>query len=107
MAVSRQANGSRPVVAPGQWFKVRQGRPGEVLGTIRAMDGDDDGLVNWQVTGGTGADIFMVGRVTGQVILADPVPLHRSGSSTYTLTVVVDDCEITSHEETVTITTRG
>ena len=105
MAVSPQANGSRPVVAPGQWFTVRQGRPGEVLGTIRAMDGDD-GLVNWQVTGGTGADIFMVGRVTGQVILADPVPLHRSGR-TYTLTVVVDDRELTSHEETVTITTRG
>ena len=105
MAISRQANGSRPVVAPGQWFTVRQGRPGEVVGTIRAMN-DDDGLVNWQVTGGTGADIFMVGRVTGQVILADPIPLHRSGSKTYTLTVVVDDREITSHEETVTITAR-
>jgi hypothetical protein len=106
MTASRQSNGSRPVVAPGQWFTVRQGRPGEVLGTIRAVDGDDQ-LVNWQVTGGTGADIFMVGLVTGQVILADPVPLHRSGSGTYTLTVVVDDREITSHEETVTISTRS
>ena len=107
MGIARQANDSRPVVAPGQWFTVRQGRPGEVLGTIRASDGDGDRLVNWQVTGGTGADIFMVGMVTGQVIVADPVPLHRSGSRTYTLTVVVDDHELTSHEETVTITTRG
>jgi hypothetical protein len=107
MAAFWQASGSRPVVAPGQLFAVREGRPGEVLGTIRAADSRGDRLGNWQVTGGTGADIFMVGQVTGQVILADPVPLHRSGGKTYTLTVVVDERELTSHEETVTITTRG
>jgi hypothetical protein len=106
MAGSRQSDDGRPVVAPGQRFTVQDGRPGEVLGTIRAADADDDRLGNWQVTGGTGADIFMVGALTGQIILADPIPLHQSDRTKYTLTVVVEDRKLTSCEETVTISTR-
>ena len=107
MVAPRQSDDGRPVVAPGQWFTVQDGRPGEVLGTIRATDADGDRLGYWQVTGGTGADIFMVGAVTGQIILADPITLHRSDRTKYTLTVVVDDRRLASYEETVTINTRG
>jgi hypothetical protein len=85
---------------------VHRDRPGQVLGTIRATDADGDPLGNWQVTGGTGAGIFTVGTTTGQLTLSKPRLLHRHTRRHYTLTVVVDDRKLTSHEETVIIATR-
>jgi hypothetical protein len=106
---ARHFNDSRPVIAPGQRFAVRfaDGRPREVLGTIKATDPDSDPLGNWQITGGTGAYIFAVDPATGQLTLRDPDLLpRRGGRREYTLTVVVDDRKLPSHEETIMVTTR-
>jgi hypothetical protein len=101
--VARHFDDARPVVAPGQRFTVRGGRHGEALGTIRATGTGGDQLGNWQVTGGTGAYIFAVDAATGRLTLGHPELLRRFRRAHYTLTVVVDDRKLTSHEETVII----
>jgi hypothetical protein len=100
---ARHFSTSRPVITRGQRFTLQGGRPGEVLGTIRARDADGDRLGNWQVTGGTGAYIFSVDPATGRLTLGDAGQLHRDRREHYTLTVIVDDRKLTSQEETVLV----
>jgi hypothetical protein len=100
---ARHFDDSRPVITPGQRFTTRGGRAGELPGTIRAADADGDHLGNWQVTGGTGAGIFTVDPATGRLTLGSAELLRRFRREHYTLTVVVDDRKLTSHEETVII----
>jgi (4-O-methyl)-D-glucuronate---lignin esterase len=90
----------RPVVTPGQRFRLGAARPGSA-GTVRATDGDGDPLGNWQITGGSGAGMFTIDAATGEIRVARRLGPRHAGR--YTLAVTVDDRKLTSHRETVVI----
>jgi hypothetical protein len=98
---ARFLNDKRPVVAPGQTFKLPD-LPATVVGTVQATDGDGEALSNWQVTGGSGAYKFQIDRLTGAVSVPDPLALDVNGRS-YDLRVIVSDGKLASHHTTVTI----
>jgi len=100
--MARHFSGSRPVVTPGQRFRLGAG---PVVGTIAATGSGP--LGNWQVTGGTGVGRFAVSRGTGQITAAHARPAGHRRPPRYTLTVIVDDRKLTSSEETVVIDAGG
>jgi (4-O-methyl)-D-glucuronate---lignin esterase len=98
---TRHLNGSRPVVAPGQRFKLRPGR--KVVGTVLASDPGGAALGNWQITGGTGAGRFAIDRATGRITIRHTRSPDFQNRIGYTLSVIVDNRSLTSKEETVVI----
>jgi hypothetical protein len=99
---SRHFDTSRPVVTPGQRFRLGAG-PANVVGAVEATDADGDPLGNWQLVGGTGVGRFTVDRSTGRLHIARPRELDLARTTSFTLTVVVDDRKLTSRPETVVI----
>jgi hypothetical protein len=99
---ARHLDDSRPVIRPGQRFRLGDGSR-NVVGTVRADDADGDPLGNWQLTGGTGVGLFAIDRDTGRLTIADPRRLKLARISRFTLLVTVDDRKLTSQAETVTI----
>ena len=72
------------------------------VGVVKGTEGGGGALQNWQIKGGTGAYIFSIDRSTGMIRLNDPLKLDLRTSS-YTLTLMVSDGILPSHDETVTI----
>lgn len=99
---ARHFDTTRPVVPPGQRFRLGDG-PANLVGTVRAADADGDPLGNWQVVGGTGAGRFRLDPRTGQLRIGRPRGLDLDRTRRFELTVVVDDRRLTSRPETVTI----
>lgn len=93
----------RPVIAPGQTFVLGTG-VANIVGTVAASDPDGDTLVNWQVKGGTGAYKFGIVPGTGQVTVADAFAIDYVNTPSYTLTLMVGDGKVPSHDAVVTIT---
>jgi hypothetical protein len=98
---SKYLNDVRPVIAPGQMFNFPNSFSLEV-GTVKGTQGGGGALQNWQIKGGTGAYIFSIDRSSGMIRLTDPPKLGPRASS-YTLTLMVSDGILPSHDETVTI----
>jgi len=99
---ARHFTDNRPVVTPGQRFRLGEGRPNTV-GTARATDADGDPLGNWQITGGTGVGRFTIDAGTGEIRIGNARHIDFTHTRNYTLSVVVDDRRLTSAGETVTI----
>lgn len=93
----------RPAITPGQSYVLGTG-VANVVGTVAASDPDGDPLMNWQIKGGTGAYKFGVVPGTGQVTVADAFAIDFANTPSYTLTLMVGDGKLPSHDETVTIT---
>jgi hypothetical protein len=72
------------------------------VGTVKGTQGGGGPLQNWQIKGGTGAYIFSIDGNSGTIRLTDPLKLDPRASS-YTLTLMVSDGILPSHDETVTI----
>ncbi len=98
---SKYLNDTRPVIKPGQTFKIFANLFGPV-GQVKATAGGGGPLQNWQIKGGTGAYIFSIGRDNGTISVADPTKLNLFTKS-YTLGLMVSDGILPSHDETVTI----
>jgi GH35 family endo-1,4-beta-xylanase len=98
-------NAIPPVIAPGQAFTVGDG---EVVGTVEADDWASQigrpelRTFSWQITGGTGAEIFAIESSTGEIRVANPELLDRKASP-YSLKVRVSDGFHTSDEAAVTL----
>jgi (4-O-methyl)-D-glucuronate---lignin esterase len=100
---SRFLNDSRPVVRPNQSFTLGE-RPANVVGTVAASDADaGDVLGSWQIKGGNGVSIFEIAPTTGQITIANPLSLDFARASSYTLTVMVGDGNLASHDEVITV----
>lgn len=93
----------RPVIAPGQSFVLGTG-VANIVAAVAASDPDGDALVSWQVKGGTGAYKFSILPGTGQIIVVDAAAIDYVNTPSYTLTLMVGDGRLPSHDETVTIT---
>ncbi len=103
LMASRYFNDSRPVITPGQSF-VLGNAPAGTAGIVSASDGDAaDLLSQWQVKGGTGAYKFSINPTTGQIVIVDPLAIDFVNAPTYTLTLIVGDGKLPSHDQTVTI----
>jgi hypothetical protein len=98
---SRYLNDTRPVIAHGQVFNFPNRFSLEV-GTVKGTQGGGGSLQNWQIKGGTGAYLFSIDRNSGTIRLTDALKLDPRASS-YTLTLMVSDGILPSHDETVTI----
>src|SRR5262249_26134306 len=93
----------RPAIAPDQTYVLGQAAAG-TLGFVSASDPDNgDTLGAWQVKGGTGAFIFNIDPATGQLKILDPLAIDFVNAPTYTLTLMVGDGKLPSHDQTVTI----
>jgi len=101
---SRYLNDSRPVITPSQSFTVGVG-PANVVGNVAGSDADSgDVLNNWQIKGGTGVYKFGIDSATGQIRIADALSIDFVNTPSYTLTLMVGDGKLPSHDEVVTIT---
>jgi len=99
---SKYLNDVRPVITPGQTFTLQNSWSNEI-GTVKGTPGGGGALQNWQIKGGNGAYIFSINGETGAITLADSSKLDPHVSS-YTLTLMVSDGILPSHDQTVTIT---
>lgn len=100
---SRYLNDGRPVIEPGQTFVLGTGRA-RVVGTVQASDPDvGDTLSDWQIKGGTGAYKFSIDSASGVIRIANLFDSDFFTRSSYTLTLMVGDGKLPSHDETVTI----
>jgi hypothetical protein len=98
---SKYLNDTRPVIAAGQTFDFPNRWSNEV-GVVKGTQGGGGALQNWQIKGGTGAYLFSIDRESGMIRLADPQRLDPR-TSNYTLTLMVSDGILPSHDQTVTI----
>lgn len=100
---SRYLNDGRPVIAPNQTFVLSFGNLWSI-GTVKASDPDPgDKLTNWQIKGGTGAYRFAINSATGEITIADPFAIDFFHGASYTLTLMVSDGKLPSHDQNVTI----
>jgi hypothetical protein len=97
---SKYLNDTRPVITPGQTLKMRE-LLGEV-GYVKGTAGGGGALRNWQIKGGSGAELFDINSETGLVTISNPLKLDPRTTS-YTLTLMGSDGILPSHDETVTI----
>jgi GH35 family endo-1,4-beta-xylanase len=104
-------NAIAPVITPGQSFELGDDVD-DPVGTVEADDWAarigrlDLRTFTWQITGGTGAEIFAIESSTGEIRVANPELLDRR-ISPYSLKVRVSDGFHTSDEADVTIRHRN
>jgi hypothetical protein len=96
---SKYMNDVRPVITPGQTFTLPA--TGSQVGAVTGSNGGGGPLVNWQIKGGTGAYAFDIDPDSGNITVTDRTQLN--GGSSYTLTLMVSDGILPSHDATVTI----
>ncbi|HWR13373.1 MAG TPA: hypothetical protein VN577_00990 [Terriglobales bacterium] len=100
---NRYFKDARPVVTADQSFVLGNG-PMNVVGTVAATDADaGDTLKNWQVKGGSGAYTFVIDSDSGQITIANASAIDFFSTPSYSLTVMVGDGKLPSHDQTVTI----
>jgi hypothetical protein len=100
---ARYLNDNRPAITAGQSF-VLGNAPAGTAGSVEATDADaSDTLGQWQVKGGTGAYKFSIDPTTGQIVIVDPLAIDFVNAPTYTLTLIVGDGKLPSHDQTVSV----
>lgn len=101
---NRYFKDARPQITPGQSF-VLGTNVANVVGNVLATDADSgDTLKNWQVMGGSGAYKFAINSDTGEITIADAKAIDYVGTDSYSLTLMVGDGKLPSHDQTVSIT---
>lgn len=99
-------NDVAPTVDAAQAFNVNENASNTTsLGYVAATDPDTVGaLTNWVITAGNNDGIFAINSGTGELTILDNANLDRESSSSYTLTVRVEDGVNTSTTETISVT---
>ena len=99
---SLTVNAEQAPVVDDQTFDVPEDSPnGTAVGTIVATDPDPGDKLNYSVTGGSGAAVFDVDVLTGDITVADDTQLTTPGS--FTLDVEVVDSAALSDTAVITI----
>jgi hypothetical protein len=98
---SRFFEDTRPVIQASQKYTLGAGAA-NVVGSVRASDGDDEPVANWQIKGGTGAYRFAINRNTGEITISNPA-LIDFASTSYSLTLTADDSKLPAKDAVVTI----
>lgn len=96
---SKYFNDVRPVIAPNQNFTLPASDT--TVGTVHGTGGGGGPITNWQIKGGTGADVFSIDPSTGTISIPDRSKLN--GGSSYTLTLMASDTILPTHDTTVAI----
>ena len=100
---SLTVNAEQPPVVDDQTFSVPEDSlNGTVVDTIIATDADAGDKLNFEVTGGTGAAVFDVDILTGEITVADDTQLTTTPAS-FTLNVTVTDSAALSDTAVITI----
>ncbi|MCK4858030.1 MAG: discoidin domain-containing protein, partial [candidate division Zixibacteria bacterium] len=76
---------------------------GDIVGQVSASDPDED-MLSYSITAGNGDGVFAVNSTTGQITVSDNSTLDAAITSSYILTVLVEDNAIPSLNDTATIT---
>jgi len=75
-----------------QYFNIKENSPeGTPVGKIDAADEDENDLLSFTVTGGTGKDIFDVDSEDGQISVVRQEELNYEEAPEYTLSIEVQD----------------
>ncbi|WP_129642151.1 cadherin repeat domain-containing protein [Peristeroidobacter agariperforans] len=99
---ARYLNDSRPVIRNDQKFRLGEA-PLNTVGTVVAEDADENDVIgSWQIKGGTGAGIFEIDAVTGDIRIAQPKRIDFRREA-YQLTVMAGDGKLPSHEAEVIV----
>jgi hypothetical protein len=96
---SKYLSDVRPSITAGQNFTLPASST--TVGTVKGTPGSAGALQNWQIKGGTGADVFDVDPATGAITIPDRTKLN--GGSSYTLTLMASDGVLPSHDTVVNI----
>ncbi|NJN55956.1 MAG: tandem-95 repeat protein, partial [Anaerolineae bacterium] len=92
---SLTVNAEQPPRVDDQTFSVPEDSPNDTsVGIVAAVDADPDDKLSYAVTGGSGAAVFDVDVLTGEITVADEAQLTDPGSGTpssFTLNVTVTD----------------
>lgn len=84
-----------------QMFTIEDGPAGTLVGIAEGTD--DEGVVEFEIVGGTGVGLFDVNPETGDVTVAPGAELSPDIQDTYTLDIRVTDQEGLTDEATMTI----
>jgi len=98
---SKYLNDVRPVITAGQSFTLPVAAT--TVGTVTGIPGGGGALQNWQIKGGTGANIFDIDPVAGTITIPDRSQLNGT-NSTFTLTLMASDGILPSHDTDIMIT---
>ncbi|WP_183030036.1 cadherin domain-containing protein [Altericroceibacterium spongiae] len=94
-----------PVIESGGAISLGEGRMAVV--TLAASDSDGD-VLNWSITGGVDASLFVIDETTGALRFVDApdyeAPADSDGDNVYELSVTVSDGNGKSVTEAVTVT---
>ena len=98
-------NDVTPVVDPLQSFNVNEDAANTTsVGFVTATDPDTvGGLTNWAITAGNTDSIFGINTATGELTVVDNTNLDYESTTSYTLSIQVEDGTNTSAIETVTV----
>ncbi len=95
-----------PVLADVSYTVKDYAADGVTVGTLDASDADDETLTYTILSGNTG-DVFALAAETGEITVPDTSLLDASVTSSYTLTVQVEDASGATDTATVTITVEA
>jgi hypothetical protein len=98
---SKYMNDVRPVIAPGQTFALPP--TSSTVGEVKGTAGGGGSITNWQIKGGTGANVFDIDNSTSVITIPDRTQLN--GNSSWTLTLMASDGILPAHDTDVTIST--
>ncbi len=76
---------------------------GTVVGTVLAGDPDAGDSLSYSITAGNGAGVFAINPSTGQITVADNTNLNYEATSSYGLTVQVEDSGTLTDTATITV----
>ena len=98
-------NDQAPVIATNLVFGVMENSvAGAPVGLVTATDADTVGnLQNWQIVGGTGAAVFSIDSLTGQITVTSSGTLDFESVNRWTLVVTVSDGMNSANAESVLI----
>ena len=101
----RDLNDNAPVIATNLVLGVLENSvAGTSVGRVTASDIDTVGsLQDWQIAGGTGAGVFSIDSLTGEITVTASGTLDFESVSSWTLVVTVRDGINTARAESVTI----
>jgi hypothetical protein len=97
---SKYLNDVRPVITAGQTFTMPASS--NTVGIVSGIPGGAGSFKNWQIKGGTGANLFDIDPNSGTITISDRSLLNGSSSS-YTLTLMTSDGVLPSHDAVITI----
>lgn len=84
---------SPPIISDASFSIDENTKVSTLIGTVIASDPEDDEL-NFEIISGNNLGAFQIDNLTGEITVADSVPLDFETNSTFELSIQVSDCEL-------------